>query len=283
LILDRRYKLQERVGSGGTATVYRGHDLLLGEEVAVKIMHDMLADDQTVVERFWREACAAELLRHRNIVRAFDHGRSDGMHYIVMEHVRGPSVKTLIANAAPLEPAHAIDMTLQILAATRFIHNHGVIHRDLKPSNVLMSAGALAKITDFGIASYGAGDITPAGSFLGTVHYLSPELVTGAAATEASDVYSIGIILYELLTGRLPFEGELVATVARRHQIERPVPPARINDAVSPALNAIVLRALEKSPRARTPDCKTFAAALSREMHRPATASALQLSYQVAT
>ena len=270
LILDDRYRLHERVGSGGMATVYRGQDLLLDEDVAVKIMHEVLAGEQDVVERFRREARTAEHLRHQNIVRAFDHGLCDGMHYIVMEHVSGPSVKTLIANEAPLEPARAIHITLQILAAARFIHDRGIIHRDLKPGNVLMSGEQVAKITDFGIASYGGADITPAESFLGTVHYLSPERMTGAA-TQASDVYSIGIILYELLTGRLPFEGELVTTVARQHQNERPVPPACLNDAITDRLNAVVLRALEKSPQDRMPDCRTFAAALRRAMHGSAT------------
>jgi serine/threonine-protein kinase len=258
---------------GGTAIVYRGRDLLLGVDVAVKIMHEVLAGDQAIVERFCREARTAEALQHANIVRAFDHGSSDGMHYIVMEAVPGPSLKTLIANEAPLEPPRAIEITLQILAATRFIHDHGIIHRDLKPGNVLLNAAGIAKITDFGIASSGATDITPAGSLLGTVHYLSPERVTGAVATEASDVYSIGIILYELLTGCLPFEGELVATVVRRHLNDRPVSPACLNDAITPRLNAIVLRALDKSPRARI-GCGTFAAALRRELNRATATSA---------
>ena len=256
--------------------MYRGRDLVLGEDVALKIMHDALAGDLAFVERFWREARTAELLRHRNIVRAFAHGCSEAMHYIVMEHVPGPSLKALIANEAPLEPARAAEITLQILEATRFIHEHGIIHRDLKPGNVLLSAEGLAKITDFGIASSGAADITPAGSFLGTAHYLSPERVTGGAATPASDIYSIGIILYELLTGRLPFDGELVSTVALRHLNESPVAPAHINAAITPRLNAIVLRALEKSPRVRIPDCRTFAAALRDQVSRTAMTTTLR-------
>lgn len=273
LVLDGRYQLSERVGSGGAATVYGGRDLLLGEDVAIKIMHEGLIDDEAAVERFRREARTAQLLRHPNIVRSFDNGHCEGMHYIVMERVPGPSLKTLVAKEAPLEPARAIAVTLQILEGTRFIHDHGIIHRDLKPDNVLLSTGGQVKIADFGIASSGAADITPAGAFLGTAHYLSPERVTGAAATEASDLYSIGIILYELLTGCLPFQGELVATVALQQLNDRPAPPARINHAIDPGLNAIVLRALEKSPEARIGSCRAFASALHGEMSTPAAAS----------
>jgi serine/threonine-protein kinase len=211
-------------------------------------------------------------LHHPNIVRAFDHGHCDGRHYIVMERVPGPSLKTLVSNEAPLEPACAIELTLQILQATRFIHDHGIIHRDLKPANVLLTRRGQAKITDFGIASSGATDLTPTGVFLGTAHYLSPEQVMGATATQASDLYSIGIILYELLTGCLPFDGELLATVALQQLNERPSPPEDINRAIGPGLNAIVLRALEKSPEDRTLDCRMFTAALRREL-RPGHAS----------
>lgn len=275
LVLDGRYRVLERVAAGGTATVYRGRDLLLGKDVAMKIMHEVLADDEAIIERFQREAHTAQRLRHRNIVRAFDHGRSHGLHYIVMEHVPGPSLKTLIANEAPLDPARAIGITLQILEGARFIHDHGIIHRDLKPANVILNGRGLAKITDFGIASSGGADITPAGSFLGTVHYLAPERVTCVAATEASDVYSIGIILYELLTGCLPFDGELVATVALRHLNESPLPPGCVNGAIPPQLNAIVLRALEKSPQARLADCTAFVTALRRGPCSPPTTSML--------
>lgn len=265
-ILDERYELGRRVGSGATATVYSGRDLLLGKDVAIKVMHEAHADDEAMVERFQREAFTAEHLHHPNIVRGFDHGDYDGRPYIVMERVLGPSLKTLVSKEAPLEPACAIELTLQILQATGFIHDHGIIHRDLKPANVLLSRWGQVKITDFGIASSGATDLTPTGVFLGTAHYLSPEQVIGATATEASDLYSIGIILYELLTGCLPFHGELLATVALQQLNECPSPPRDINRAIPPGLNAVVLRALEKAPEERIANCRTFAAALRREL-----------------
>jgi eukaryotic-like serine/threonine-protein kinase len=275
-LIDGRYVLLARVGAGGTATVYRAQDLLLDREVAVKLLHHVLAEDDTVAALFRREADTAQRLRHDNVVRTFSHGISGGIHYIVMEHVPGGSLSALVANQAPLEPAHAIEITLQILEATRFIHNQGVIHRDLKPGNVLLTPAGAAKVTDFGIACRDADDVTSGESFLGTVHYLAPERLRGAVATKSSDLYSIGIILYELLTGRLPFEGDLVATVAHGHLNDRPVPPRRINDAVTPGLSAIVTRALEKSPQARIPDAEAFAAALRRETSRPAMTSTLR-------
>jgi serine/threonine protein kinase len=275
-LVDGRYVPLERVGSGGTATVYRAQDLLLGREVAVKLLHEVLAGDESFAGLFRREADTARRLRHANIVRTFEHGISGGMHYIVMEHIPGRSLSALVADQAPLWPAHAIGITRQILEATRFIHSRGVIHRDLKPGNVLVGPAGIAKVTDFGIACRGADDITPRESLLGTVHYLAPERVRGAAATKSSDLYSIGIILYELLTGRLPFEGELVTTVAHSHLNDRPVPPDRINDAVTPGLSAIVVRALEKSPKARIPDATAFATALRREASRPAATPVLR-------
>jgi serine/threonine protein kinase len=274
-VIDRRYLLLERVGAGGTAAVYRAQDLLRGGEVAVKILHETLAGDEAIAALFRGEAHTAKRLRHANIVRAFDHAISGGMHYIVMEYVPGPSLRALIANEAPLEPTRAIEITLQILEAAQFIHDQGVIHGDLKPGNVLLNPGGLVKITDFGIACCAGGNITATGSLFGTVHYLAPERLRGAEATKASDLYSIGIILYELLTGRLPIAGESVATVAHGHLSQRPVPPACINQAVTPGLNAIVIRALEKSAQARIPDSTAFAGALRREASRPVLTSSL--------
>ena len=264
-VVGRRYMLFERVGSGGTATVYRAHDRVDGCVVAVKLLHQSFAGDGAVAERFQREGRTAERFRHRNIVRTFDHGVSDGMPYIAMEHIEGRPLNALIAQEAPLESARAIEITLQILEATRFIHDHGVIHRDLKPGNVLVDPNGLVKLTDFGIARLGASDMTPAGSLLGTISYVSPERLMGERASRASDLYSIGIILYELLTGRLPFGAELVSTVALKHLNERPTPPARLNRTITGGLNGIVLRALEKSPQARFSDAEAFSAALRRE------------------
>jgi eukaryotic-like serine/threonine-protein kinase len=274
-LIAGRYLLLDRAGWGGTATVYRAQDLRLGRDVAVKVLHEALADDEVAVALFRREADTARPLRHANVVRTLDHGISAGLHYIVMEYVPGPALTALIANQAPLAPPHAIELVLQILEATRFIHGQGIVHRDLKPGNVLLGPGAIAKVADFGIACRRVDDIAPRGPLLGTVHYLAPERLSGADATAASDLYSIGIILYELLTGLLPFAGDLVSTVAHRHLHDRPVPPDRINDAVTPGLSAIVIRVLEKSPQARIPNPELFAAALRREARRSAMTSPL--------
>jgi serine/threonine-protein kinase len=275
-VLNHRYLLLDRVGAGGAATVYLAQDLTLHREVAVKILYDVFAGDEAVLERFRREASIAESFRHQNIVRALDHGVCDDTHahYITMEHVPGNALNAVVANEAPMEPARAIAITLQILEATRFIHDHGVIHRDLKAANVLVDPDGLVKVTDFGVASLGAPEITETGSLLGTVEYLSPERLTGESATQASDLYSIGIILYELLTGSVPFTGELVPTVALRHLEEAPLPPACVNSAITPELNAVVIRSLEKAPQARFCEARSFIAALRREVGRRDVAAA---------
>jgi serine/threonine-protein kinase len=243
--------------------------------VAVKILHDAFAGDASTLERFRREAAIAETLRHQNIVRALGHDvcTDTHAHYITMEHVPGDSLKAVVADEAPMEPAHAIAITLQILEATRCIHNHGIVHRDLKAANILVNPDGLVKVTDFGIARQGTSAMTATGSLLGTVEYLSPERLMGRPATQASDLYSIGIILYELLTGSVPFTGELVPTVALRHLEEPPLPPACVNSAVTPELNAVVIRALEKLPQARFSEALSFIAAL-REAGRPEVAVA---------
>ncbi len=274
-VIAGRYALLERVGSGATAIVYRARDLLCGGEVALKILHQVLVEDEAVADRFHQEAQCVKSLQHPNIVQIVDHGVCDSTHYIAMEFVPGRSLAALIDAAAPLEPARAIDIAMQILEAIRFTHDHGIIHRDLKSANVIVHPSGLVKIADFGIACTRRDGVTPPGSILGTVEYMSPERLLGDAATEACDIYSIGIILYELLAGRLPFNAELVPTLALMHLNEHPVPPECANSAVSPGLGAIVMRALEKHPRDRHQDAGTFIAALSREAVGAATTAAL--------
>lgn len=278
-VVAGRYGLLERVGSGGTATVYRARDLARGGEVALKVLHQALSEDELTAERFRREASSMRSLRHPNIVRAFDHAVSDGVHYIVMEHVPGWSLKSVLATHAPLRCARAVDIVLQVLEAARFMHAHGIVHRDLKSANVIVDSGGHAKVTDFGIACTRASRITATDALVGTVEYVSPERLVGQAVTEACDVYSIGVMLYELVTGRLPFEGELVSTVALKHLHERPVSPTRFNRAVTPGLDAIIMRALEKAPEDRFVDAEAFAGALRHEMRRrrsPTTRSGRQ-------
>ena len=207
-IIDGRYKVVSRVGSGGMADVYLAHDQLLGREVAVKILHHHFAEDQEFVERFRREASSAAALSHPNIVGIFDRGEWNGTYYIAMEYVAGRSLKAIVRETGPLDPALAIDTVIQILRAARFAHRRGVIHRDLKPHNVILDEEGRVRVTDFGIARAGASDMTLTGSIMGTAQYLSPEQAQGYAVSAASDIYSVGVILYELLTGVVPFEGE---------------------------------------------------------------------------
>jgi beta-lactam-binding protein with PASTA domain/predicted Ser/Thr protein kinase len=263
-LVDGRYRILNRIGSGGMADVYCAEDTQLGRRVALKLLHQRFADDREFVERFRREASSAAGLSHQHVVGVFDRGSWDGTYYIAMEYLEGRSLKQVILEEAPLHPERAIDVAIQILRAARFAHKRGVIHRDLKPHNVILDGEGRAKVTDFGIARAGASDMTETGSIMGTAQYLSPEQAQGHAVSAVSDLYAVGIILYELLTGRVPFDGESAVTVALKQVSESPVPPSAYNPAVSAELEAAVMRALEKDPGARYADADEFIAALER-------------------
>jgi beta-lactam-binding protein with PASTA domain/tRNA A-37 threonylcarbamoyl transferase component Bud32 len=271
-VVDGRYRVLHRLGSGGMAEVYCAQDLQLGRKVALKILYRRFAEDGEFVERFRREASSAAGLQHQHVVAVYDRGEYDGTYYIAMEYLEGRSLKTIVQQEAPLEPDRAIDLTIQVLRAARFAHRRGIIHRDLKPHNVIVDADGRAKVTDFGIARAGASDMTQTGSIMGTAQYLSPEQAQGHAVSAASDIYSIGIMLYELLTGRVPFEGESAVTVALKQVNERATPPSAYNAAVTPELEEAVMRALEKDPARRYPDADAFIAALQAARDGTATA-----------
>jgi serine/threonine-protein kinase len=264
-IIDGRYKVISRVGSGGMADVYLAEDQLLGRQVAVKLLHHHFAEDQEFVERFRREASSAAGLSHQNIVGIFDRGEWQGTYYIAMEYVAGRSLKTTVREQGALDPALAIDVVVQILRAARFAHKRGVVHRDLKPHNVIIDDEGRVRVTDFGIARAGASDMTLTGSIMGTAQYLSPEQAQGHIVSGASDLYSIGVILYELLTGVVPFEGETAVAIAFKQVSAEPRPPSAVNPTVPPALDAVVLRALAKDPAQRYADADEFIAVLLRE------------------
>jgi serine/threonine-protein kinase len=261
-LVDGRYRILHRVGSGGMADVYCAEDTQLGRRVALKLLHQRFADDHEFVERFRREASSAAGLAHQHVVGVFDRGSWDDTYYIAMEYLDGRSLKQVIVDEAPLPPDRAIDVAIQVLRATRHAHKRGVIHRDLKPHNVILDSEGRAKVTDFGIARAGASDMTETGSIMGTAQYLSPEQAQGHAVSAASDLYAVGIILYELLTGHVPFDGESAVTIALKQVSEVPIPPGTYNAAVTPELEAIVMRALEKHPDARFTDAEEFIAAL---------------------
>ena len=264
-VVDGRYRIQHRIGSGGMADVYCAEDLQLGRNVALKVLHERFATDTEFVERFRREASSAAGLQHPNVVGVYDRGEVEGTSYIAMEHVQGRTLKELVGEQAPMQPTRAIDLVVQVLRAARFAHRRGIVHRDLKPHNVMVDESAtppVAKVTDFGIARAGASEMTQTGSIMGTAQYLSPEQAQGQAVSARSDLYSVGVILYELLTGRVPFEGDSAVTIALKHVNEAPVPPSAFNALVTPELDAIVLRAMAKDPADRPRDADELIAAL---------------------
>ncbi len=235
-IIDGRYRVISRLGSGGMADVYLAQDQLLGRHLAVKVLHHHFAEDHEFVERFKREASSAAALSHPNIVGIFDRGEWNGTYYIAMEYVAGRSLKAIIREDGALDPVNAIEIVVQILRAARFAHRRGVIHRDLKPHNVILDEEGRARVTDFGIARAGASDMTLTGSVMGTAQYLSPEQAQGFAVSSASDLYSVGVILYELLTGVVPFEGESAVAIAYKQVSAAPRPPSELNPVDPPLL-----------------------------------------------
>jgi beta-lactam-binding protein with PASTA domain len=263
-VIDGRYEVLSRIGSGGMADVYLAQDALLGRQVALKLLQHRFAQDQEFVERFRREASSAAGLSHPNVVSIFDRGEWDGTYYIAMEYLPGRTLKAMVREEGPMDPASAIEIVIQILRAAKFAHKRGIIHRDLKPHNVILDEEGRAKVTDFGIARAGASDMTLTGSIMGTAQYLSPEQAQGQSVSETSDLYAVGIVLYELLTGAVPFDGETAVTIALKQVSAEPPPPSLLNPAVSPELDAVVARALAKSPLERFADAAEFIAVLEQ-------------------
>jgi eukaryotic-like serine/threonine-protein kinase len=270
-VVDARYRVLRRIGSGGMADVWLAEDTHLQRQVALKVLHRRFAQDREFVERFRREAEAAAGLQHPNIVSVYDRGEFEGTYYIAMRYIEGPTLKQLIDRG--LSPAEAVAPIRQVLEAAGFAHRHGVVHRDLKPLNVILDGDGQAVVTDFGIARAGVSEITQTGSVMGTPQYLSPEQAQGHDVTSVSDLYSIGVILYEALTGRVPFEGESAVAVAMKQVSATPQRPSSINPQVSPALDAAVMRALEKDPGERFQSADAFIAALDEAMKNPGPAS----------
>jgi eukaryotic-like serine/threonine-protein kinase len=250
--LSGRYELGDRLGSGGMSNVYRATDRILERTVAVKILAEHLSDDERFVARFRREALAVAKLIHPNIVQVYDTGLDEARHYIVMEYVEGRSGAQILQKQGPIDPATAAEAGVQACAGLDYAHRRGIIHRDVKPGNLMLVGGPVGggpmtvKLTDFGIArAIEQTRITQVGSVVGTAAYLAPEQVRGEEATPATDVYALGVVLYQFLTGRLPYEGSSLAELAVRQQNERPLPPSTYNEAVPETLGGAVLRALE--------------------------------------
>ncbi len=267
-VVDERYRLDRKIGSGGMADVWLAEDTELDRQVAIKILHDRFAQDKEFVQRFQREAQSAAGLQHPNVVGIFDRGVFRDTYFIAMEYVDGPSMKDLVKGG--MGTKDAIAFTRQILNAARFAHRKGIVHRDLKPQNVLIDDEGRVRVADFGIARAGENsDITATGSVMGTAQYISPEQAQGRETTPRSDIYSIGVILYEALTGRVPFQGDSAVAVALKQVSEAPRRPSAINPDVPPALDAVVMRALAKDPDARFKDADAFLRALDAAERAP--------------
>lgn len=255
--LNGRYKIIGNIGSGGMANVFLAHDLILDREVAVKVLRFDFQNDKNAIRRFQREALAATELVHPNIVTVYDVGEEDGMQFLVMEYVKGMDLKRYIQTHYPVPYLQIVDIVQQILSAVALAHQHRIIHRDLKPQNILINEEGVVKITDFGIAiALSETSITQTNSMLGSVHYLSPEQARGSMATNQSDIYAIGIILYEMLTGKVPFDGESAVTIALKH-FQDEIPSIRIYDKNVPqSLENVVLNATakEQADRYKTAD-----------------------------
>jgi serine/threonine protein kinase/beta-lactam-binding protein with PASTA domain len=263
-LFDGRYRILRKLGSGGMANVYLAEDEELGRRVAIKILNDRHANDESFVERFRREAKHAAGLSHPNIVSIYDRGEAEGTYYIAMEYLEGRSLKELISSRGPAPVATAIEYVRQILSALRVSHRTGVIHRDIKPHNVLVDGEGRLKVTDFGIARAGPSQMTEAGSIVGTAQYLSPEQAQGAPVSESSDLYSVGIVLYELLTGEVPFSGESPVEIAMKHLSKAPTPPSQLRPELPHDLDLVVMRALAKDPEERYQTADEMDADLAR-------------------
>jgi serine/threonine-protein kinase len=263
-VIADRYEVLEVVGAGGMSSVYKAHDQLLERNVALKVLHARFGDDAEYVERFRREARAVAQLSHPNIVTVIDRGEADGHQFIVFEFIDGENLKELVERTGPLPVRRAVELALAIAEGLCFAHEHGIVHRDVKPQNVLLNGDGEAKVTDFGIArsldvEHG---VTQTGTVLGTSNYLSPEQATGQPVTPATDIYSLGVVLYELLTGDVPFSGDNFVAVAIKHRDEAVPDITELRPDVPLRLAAAMECALEKDPARRFPTMRDFATAL---------------------
>ncbi|MBS2968937.1 Stk1 family PASTA domain-containing Ser/Thr kinase [Metabacillus sp. KIGAM252] len=247
--ISGRYRILEVIGGGGMANVYLAQDVILERKVAVKVLRFDFANDEDFIRRFRREAQSTTSLDHPNIVSIYDVGEENGIYYIVMEYVAGTTLKQYIQNHAPLHPSEALDIMVQIVSAIEHAHENFIVHRDIKPHNILLDHDGSVKVTDFGIAmALSSATITHTNSVLGSVHYLSPEQARGGLATKKSDLYSLGIVLYEMLTGRVPYDGESAVSIALKHLQSETPSPERWNPSIPQSLINIILKAMAKDP-----------------------------------
>ena len=269
-VFAERYRLEEFVGKGGMALVFRATDLRTGHDVAVKVLRPELVSDEEFLERFRREALAASKMSHHNIVNLLDVGEEDGYRYLVMEYMRGRTLKDIITERGALPEKVAGEIAIRILSALQHAHDNGIIHRDIKPENVLVNAQGMIKVSDFGIARVaGSHTLTKGDSVMGSVYYFSPEQARGEDVTFASDIYSVGVVMYEMLTGKVPFDGDTPVSIALQHISAAPKPPSQLAEGISPAMERVVLRAMGKEMRSRYADAADMARAIRAALQNP--------------
>ena len=265
-VLGERYQLQEPIGRGGMATIYRGRDMRMERVVAIKVLREVYSTDPKFVTRFQREAKAASVLQHPNIVQVFDYGQTDGNYFIVMELIEGTDLRRYLRSRGMLAVDRAVIIAHDVALGLGAAHRRNIVHRDVKPQNVLVGRDGSIKLTDFGIASVykdiNAERLTTTGMTLGTVQYYAPEQAQGEIVTPAADVYALGIVMYEMLTGRTPFDGDTPVAVAMQHIQDLPIPPSQFNPNIPQALEDIIMRCLEKIPEMRYRDGSVLARAL---------------------
>jgi beta-lactam-binding protein with PASTA domain/predicted Ser/Thr protein kinase len=258
-VFDDRYEVLKKLGSGGMADVYLAKDRVLGRQVALKVLSAQFTGDHEFIERFRREASAAASLNHPNVVQVYDKGEAEGTYYIAMEYLEGRSLKDIIVKYAPLSPDLVVSVSRQIVEALRYVHRRDIIHRDIKPQNIIIDNEGRVKVTDFGIARAGGrASLTEVGTSVGTAHYLSPEQAQGQPVEAASDLYSLGVVMYEMATGRLPFDAENSLGIAMQHVHDSPVPPRSLVPSIPENLEAVILRAMGKQPTGRYPTAQAM-------------------------
>ncbi len=278
-VLADRYELTEKLGAGGMAEVRLGRDRVLGRTIAVKTLLSQFASDPSFIARFRREAQSAASLNHPQIVGVYDTGSHDGTHYIVMEFIEGKTLRDVIREEGPLLPERAAEIAADVCAALEFAHQHGIVHRDVKPANIMLTKQGGVKVTDFGIARAMTGDtVTQTAAVLGTAQYFSPEQAQAAPVDARSDIYSLGVVLYEMLTRQVPFTGSSPVAIAYKHVKEDPIPPSRLNPDVPPPFEAIVMKALAKNPGNRYQSAQEMRADLQRALHgKPVSAEPVMM------
>ncbi len=285
LVFDHRYEVQEKIGVGGMADVYRGKDTLLGRPVAIKILHQNFGSDQDFVARFKREAQAAGKLNHQNVVSMYDVGYDQGFHYIIMEYVAGCTLKEYIQHHSRVTIQEAVKITIAIAEGLEHAHMMGIVHCDVKPHNILITDAGRVKVTDFGIARAinSAATMMYTNSVMGSAHYISPEQASGKTINVSTDIYSLGVVLYELLTGEVPFRGETPVSVALQHVKDRVIAPRIKNSLVPPQLEQVVLTALEKEPGKRFGSISEMIQALRMSLGYRGGTSARPMQHDFAT